>query len=54
MKSKGDVYKETKVRIACWKRKQRNEYCLIKREAEEVLKIAKEVSSGIGEIDLNG
>ena len=67
VKSMRDMYKETKVRVACymslsrcrwikvaWKREQRNEYCSIRREAEEVLKIAgEEVSFGIGEIDLN-
>ena len=38
-----------------WKRDHRNEYCSIKIQAEEVLKIAgEEVHFGVGEIDLNG
>ena len=67
VKSIRDMYKETKVRVDCymslsrcrwikvaWKRVHRNECCSIKREAEEVLKIAGEVSFGISENDLNG
>ena len=64
-----DLYKETKVRIACyilslsrsrwievaWKREHRNEYCSIKRETEEALEmVGEEISFGIGEIYLNG
>ena len=59
VKSMKIMYKETKVRVPCYlpssrcrwikvarKRQQRDEYCLIKRKVEEILKIAgEEVSS---------
>ena len=70
IKSMRDLYKETKVRVACymtmsrsrwievaWRREQENEYCSVKREAEDALvlrEVMEEVNFACGKIKLNG
>ena len=62
-----DLYKETKVRVACymamlksrwievaWLREHGNEYCSVKREAEDAMRDAlEEVNFACGKIELN-
>ena len=68
IKSLRNVYKETKVRVACyftmsdcpwmrltWAREVANEYCSVRREAEEVMKeIGHTLILGEDGIKLNG
>ena len=68
IKSMRDLYKETKVRVACYMamlksrllevallREHGNEYCSVKREAEDAMRDAlEEVNFACGKIEFNG